>query len=253
MTTALSTPQEILRQHGAKLQSARIYPDIFPLHPTDLVLNLGCGKATQVVPYKGLFRSMCGVDVNFQRLQLAAETCALLELGGWISCCADAHTLPLLSGIFDACMAIDVIEHVLRPSEVLQEVYRVLKPGGRLLITFVAIYDTWMHLFVTLQRIGLFRKYNLDASYILFLRDGRPNPGAHHHEKPVAEWIDIATDCQFVLTKCVASTLVPPLHKIGARKFQYTNDFVYRVDRFLSSLPVLNRLGQSSVCVFEKR
>lgn len=252
MTTTLPTLQEILRLHGTKLQSTRIYPDIFPLYPTDLVLNLGCGKATQVIPYKGRFKRMCGLDVDFTRLRLAAETCTVLELGDWASYCADAHSLPLQSGIFDACMAIDVIEHVLRPSDVLSEVYRVLKPGGRLLITFIAMYDAWIHLFATLQRIGLFRKYNLNANYILFLSDGRPNPGAHHHQKPVAEWIDITANCGFRLGKSVASTLVPPLHRIGIRKFQYTNDLIYRVDRFLSSLPIVNRLGQSSVCVFEK-
>lgn len=252
MTTAPPTPQEILRRHDTKLQSARVYPDIFPLYPTDLVLNLGCGKATQVIPYKGLFKRMCGVDMNFSRLQLAAETCTVLELGDWDSCCADAHTLPLQSGVFDACIAIDVIEHVLRPADVLAEVYRILKRGGRLLVTFIAMYDAWIHLFATLQKVGLFEGYNLKGQYTLTLSDGTPNPDAHHHEKTLAEWIRITTNCGFGLTKAIASTLVPPLHRVGVRKFQYTNNLIYRVDRFLSSLPILNRLGQSCVCVFEK-
>ncbi len=254
MTTARPTRTEILNQHGSKLQSARIYPAIFSLCPTDVILDLGCGKATQVIPYQGCFKRMCGLDVNLSRLQVAAKTCATLELGIWDSCCADAHSLPLQSEIFDACLAIDVIEHVHQPDNVLSEIYRVLKPAGRLLITFPATYDAWIHLFRALQRrFGVFSRYELNAHSLYTLSDGSLNPDAHHHEKPVAEWICLTKDHKFRLVKAVASTLFPPLHRIGVRQFQYTNEIVYRVDRFLSALPVLNRLGQTGVCVFEKQ
>jgi SAM-dependent methyltransferase len=43
----------------------------------------------------------------------------------------DIHTLPFKDNSVDAIMSIAVFEHVREPQAVLKEVYRVLKPGGR--------------------------------------------------------------------------------------------------------------------------
>jgi SAM-dependent methyltransferase len=46
----------------------------------------------------------------------------------------DLEQLPLASGTFDAVVNIVTLEHVRRPQQVLDELARVLKPGGRLLL-----------------------------------------------------------------------------------------------------------------------
>jgi SAM-dependent methyltransferase len=43
---------------------------------------------------------------------------------------ADAHEIPLLSGTIDAVIVQAVLEHVLEPAAVVDEIHRVLKPGG---------------------------------------------------------------------------------------------------------------------------
>jgi SAM-dependent methyltransferase len=45
---------------------------------------------------------------------------------------ADAHRLPFLSGYFAGVVMLDVLHHLERPIEFLQEASRVLQPGGRL-------------------------------------------------------------------------------------------------------------------------
>ena len=45
---------------------------------------------------------------------------------------ADAHRLPFSDGIFAGAIMLDVLHHLERPIEFLQEASRVLKPGGRL-------------------------------------------------------------------------------------------------------------------------
>lgn len=42
----------------------------------------------------------------------------------------DAHTIPFPDGTFDAVVAQAVLEHVLDPAKVVQEIHRVLRPGG---------------------------------------------------------------------------------------------------------------------------
>ncbi len=42
----------------------------------------------------------------------------------------DGHCLPFSDGVFDAVISEAVLEHVSNPQKVVQEMYRVLKPGG---------------------------------------------------------------------------------------------------------------------------
>lgn len=47
---------------------------------------------------------------------------------------ADLLALPFLNDTFDAALNVVTLEHVKEPARVIEELYRVLRPGGRLLI-----------------------------------------------------------------------------------------------------------------------
>jgi SAM-dependent methyltransferase len=53
-----------------------------------------------------------------------------VAFGKNVTCIADAHDLPFLSGSFDACVACAVLEHVMDPQRCVSEIERILKPGG---------------------------------------------------------------------------------------------------------------------------
>ena len=48
---------------------------------------------------------------------------------------ADAQALGLASGAFDVVLCTEVLEHLPEPRQAINEMYRVLKPGGTLLLT----------------------------------------------------------------------------------------------------------------------
>lgn len=53
-----------------------------------------------------------------------------VAFGRNVACIADAHDLPFVSGTFDACVANAVLEHVVDPYRCVDEIVRVLAPGG---------------------------------------------------------------------------------------------------------------------------
>lgn len=57
--------------------------------------------------------------------------------------CGSADRLPFRNEIFDLVLALDVIEHIDDDRAAVKEFYRVLKPGGRLIITVPAFQFLW--------------------------------------------------------------------------------------------------------------
>lgn len=49
---------------------------------------------------------------------------------------ADLHELPFADGFFDAVYCVSVLEHLDRQATVIEEFHRILRPGGRLVLTF---------------------------------------------------------------------------------------------------------------------
>lgn len=57
--------------------------------------------------------------------------------------CGSALRLPFASGVFDVVAAFDVVEHCAPESAALGELFRVLAPGGRLLMSVPAYTWAW--------------------------------------------------------------------------------------------------------------
>ena len=53
-----------------------------------------------------------------------------VAFGANVQCIADAHDLPFLDKSFDACITVAVLEHVVDPYRCVQEIIRILRPGG---------------------------------------------------------------------------------------------------------------------------
>jgi len=57
------------------------------------------------------------------------------RLNGIVDAFGDAQEIPFANEIFDSCLCTEVLEHVPDPMIVLKEIRRILKPGGRVLLT----------------------------------------------------------------------------------------------------------------------
>jgi ubiquinone/menaquinone biosynthesis C-methylase UbiE len=97
-------------------------------------LDLGCGTAGTGVALALEGVSVTGVDLSAQLLSLAQIRAA--EEGAQLSLVrGDALCLPFRDAAFDLCVCDQVIEHVAGYGTLLAEAYRVLRPGGLLLLS----------------------------------------------------------------------------------------------------------------------
>jgi SAM-dependent methyltransferase len=89
------------------------------------ILDFGCG-AKPYAPYFTNAGEYIGLDI---------EQSGHTHLNEHIDVFYDGKTIPFGENQFDAVFSSEVFEHVFNIDEVLAEIYRVLKPGGKLLIT----------------------------------------------------------------------------------------------------------------------
>lgn len=99
------------------------------------VLDVGCGDAA----LSGLLAMQLnarieGVDVTPGSIELARAEFAKRKLPGHFQL-VDGYAYPFPDSSFCAVVCSDVIEHVQKPAQMLAEMWRVLAPGGVLVVT----------------------------------------------------------------------------------------------------------------------
>lgn len=90
------------------------------VEPGDALLDYGCAEA----PYRAFFDAA----VEYTPADLPGNPHATLILN-------DDGAIPAPDDSFDAVLSTQVLEHVSDPSHYLAEAYRVLRPGGRILLS----------------------------------------------------------------------------------------------------------------------
>lgn len=93
----------------------------------EAVLEVGCNRGAMVRRMQELGAQACGVDIN-QEAILDGVTRGLEVM--------DATDLRFSDALFDKVYSLHTIEHIPDPKKALEEMERVLKPGGRIVITY---------------------------------------------------------------------------------------------------------------------
>lgn len=93
------------------------------------LLDVGCGSK----PYEFLFnvQSYVGLDIDIESVRLR----------GVADDYYDGKLFPYPNSSFDSLICSQVLEHVFNPGVFLGEMNRVLKPGGKLLLTVPFVWD----------------------------------------------------------------------------------------------------------------
>ncbi|MET8824846.1 class I SAM-dependent methyltransferase [Streptomyces sp. NPDC004610] len=114
------------------LRQARVLAAALAGTPGATVLDIGCGDGTSAATAAPLLRGHRIVGVDWSQDALArARTRLPSVVRGELT----GGGLPLRTGCADAVLFSEVIEHLVDPDAALDEIRRVLRPGGHLMLS----------------------------------------------------------------------------------------------------------------------
>lgn len=114
---------------------SRLVEPLLPWPRTHL-LDYGCGNGAQTMLFANLFDRITGVDVNEEFLDEFNQEIDSRNLQQiMVALSLEDGRIPLPDASVDCLMSFTVLEHVADEDAVLQEMRRVLKPQGRLILT----------------------------------------------------------------------------------------------------------------------
>jgi len=103
-----------------------------------LALDLGCGTGNYTLELFKRGFEVIGVDISKEMLKIAKKK---FPKSFFIR--ADAYKLPFKKETFDLVLSITMFEFIKKPEEVLKEIYKILKPGGELIIGTMNDRSLW--------------------------------------------------------------------------------------------------------------
>jgi ubiquinone/menaquinone biosynthesis C-methylase UbiE len=112
----------------------------FAKHGGETLLGLGNGLGTDWIPYARQGAEVIACCPSSERLALIQRNFELRGLRGSFLH-ANPRAIPLESASIDVVCVTNLLQDLPDPKDVVEEVYRVLKPGGKVLAVLPARYD----------------------------------------------------------------------------------------------------------------
>lgn len=132
--------QTPLGQYVDAVERALVWELLDP-RPGEAVADLGCGTGAYTVSLAQAGCAVTGVDESAAMLARARAKAGANAPLTWVQ--ADLAALPLAAGTFDAALMQVTLEFVARPTAVVREACRVLRPGGRLVVGLIHGTGPW--------------------------------------------------------------------------------------------------------------
>jgi len=96
----------------------------------DTILEIGCSSGYFSNKLSSRAKNVYGLDINQEHIMIAQKTYPNIKF-----LAQDAEILPYHEKMFDAVVILEVYEHVKDQKKLINEINRILKPGGVLILS----------------------------------------------------------------------------------------------------------------------
>jgi SAM-dependent methyltransferase len=183
------------------------------------VLDVGCGNGYVLYQYARNGATVAGVDLTRTAVELSRRRFALGGLPGKFHE-VDGNNLPFPDNHFDIVCSMGVLHHISNPRPMVDEMFRILKPGGRLIVMLYHRYS-WKNLVLLRLRRLLDPRYRGKTQQeALNMNDGDACPLALvYSRKEAAALFSRFSQIEFQLTQLSWRQLfmLSPLVKLAER------------------------------------
>lgn len=141
------------------------------------VLDLGCGTGYGTALIADKCTSICGVDISDEAVAYATEKYRAHNLAYKTIRKVEDAPLPFDDSSFDVVLSFQVIEHIPDPATYLEEIRRVLRPGGIFIVAtpdratrLLPLQRPWnkfhVHEYSDRELVGLVSRYFSDVQLL---------------------------------------------------------------------------------------
>ncbi|WP_417512991.1 class I SAM-dependent methyltransferase [Minwuia sp.] len=150
------------------------------------VLDVGCGNGYVLSRYAMHGAEVEGVDITPKAIELSRRRFELAGLEGSFQT-TDGEKLPFPDNHFDIACSMGVLHHIEDPSPMVAEMYRVLKPGGKLIAMLYYRYSWKTIVIIRLKRLVHPKYRGKTQQQALNMNDGDDCPLALVYSKAEAK------------------------------------------------------------------
>lgn len=157
-------------------------PSLAALPTEGMLLDAGSGTGRVAQFLRSMATALVAVDLSLRMLKEARKKDGLHPVRSF------TEKLPFPDCSFARIIIVDALHHVVNPQQTAQELWRVLQPGGRIVIEEPDVRTFAVKLVALAEKLALMRSRFLSPSQIAGLF---PYPEAHVHivTKGLNAWI----------------------------------------------------------------
>ena len=122
--------------HDLPLRNEMLFENM-QLDPAATVLEVGPGSGFTTFLLSHMVREVCSLDVGKDQIDdLETKLASATNVNLVCANICDPSTGALLAGEFDSAFCLDVLEYLPKPGVFFSNLFRLLRPGGQLLVSY---------------------------------------------------------------------------------------------------------------------
>jgi ubiquinone/menaquinone biosynthesis C-methylase UbiE len=133
----------------------RVVDQVIEVTSCDCVAEVGCGAGNLILHFGSRAGAVIGIDISREALRFCKRRASIEGINNALFLQSSGYAVSLADNSVDELLFVEVIEHLQCPRDFLGELYRVLRPGGKMFVTTPNYCSFWPVLEWTLDLFGL--------------------------------------------------------------------------------------------------